>query len=66
MGFSLGVRLLSVVAALLAAIIVGMAAGVLAYLDGAKLPACILRGGASVGATMTVLVLVMAALGVLA
>ncbi|MFI0226055.1 hypothetical protein [Streptomyces lydicus] len=66
MGLSLGVRLLFIVAALLAAIIVGMTAGVLTYLGGAKLPVCILRGGASVAATMTILVLVMTGLGVLA
>ncbi|WP_079176411.1 hypothetical protein [Streptomyces sp. MUSC 14] len=66
MGFSFSVRVLVVGVALLTAVIVGMVAGMLAHLDGAKVPACIMRGGASVGATMTVLVLVMVALGVLA
>ncbi|MFC9736645.1 hypothetical protein ACFVKC_01850 [Streptomyces noursei] len=65
MQFSFGMRVLTVVAALFAAIIVGMVAGVLAYLDGAKVPACIMRGGASVGAAMSVFVVVMVALGVL-
>ncbi|MFD4786239.1 hypothetical protein ACFWN1_04010 [Streptomyces sp. NPDC058459] len=65
MEYAFGVRVLLVVTALLAAIIVGMATGLLARLGGAKLPACILCSGASVGATMTMLVLVMSALGVL-
>ncbi len=66
MRFSFSVRVLVVVVMLLAAVIVGLVAGLLAHLDGARVPACIMRGGASAGTMMTVLVVVMVALGVLA
>lgn len=65
MRLSFGVKLLLVTMAALVAVIVGMAAGILARLDGARTPACITRGGASFGVALTLLVLVLSSLGAL-
>ncbi|TJZ56956.1 hypothetical protein FCH28_05585 [Streptomyces piniterrae] len=65
MELSFGVRLLLVLAAALAAIVVGMTAGLLARLDGASAPACVTRGSAAFGISLTLMVLVLTSLGVL-
>ncbi|WP_030372872.1 hypothetical protein [Streptomyces rimosus] len=66
MGLSFGVKVLLVLAAALLAIIVAMAAGILARLDGARLAACVMRGGATFGVSLTLLILVLSSLGALA
>lgn len=63
MGLAFVIKLLLVLAAALIAIIVGMVAGALARLDGARVPVCITRGGAAFGVAMTLLVLVLGSLG---
>ncbi|TJZ57032.1 hypothetical protein FCH28_06045 [Streptomyces piniterrae] len=63
MELSFGVRLLLVLAAALVAVIVGMVAGLLARWDGARVPACIMRGSAAFGVSMTLFVLVLTSLG---
>ncbi|MFG2228064.1 hypothetical protein [Streptomyces sp. NPDC048644] len=65
MGLSFGVRLLLVLAAALAAVIIGMMTVMLAHWDGARTPACIMRGGAAFGIAMTLMVLVLTSLGAL-
>ncbi|MEX2975209.1 hypothetical protein [Streptomyces sp. C184] len=65
MGLSFSVRLLLVLAAALAAIIVGMTAGLLARWDGARVPACIARGGGAFGLSLTLMMLVLTSLGAL-
>ncbi|MEU7149748.1 hypothetical protein AB0B15_17190 [Streptomyces sp. NPDC045456] len=63
MGFSFGVRLLLVLVAVLLAVIVGLAAGVLAHMDEARLPACIARAAAACGVALTLFLLVLSSLG---
>ncbi|MEF3112396.1 hypothetical protein [Streptomyces chrestomyceticus] len=65
MRFSFGIRLLLVLMALLLAVIVGLAAGVLAHADGARLPACIARAAAACGVALTLFLLVLTSLGAL-
>ncbi|MER6502302.1 hypothetical protein ABT218_23715 [Streptomyces sp. NPDC001455] len=65
MHLSFGIRLSLVLAAALVAVIVGMTTGLLARWDGARTPACIMRGGAASGIAMTLMVLVLTSLGAL-
>ncbi|OKI00625.1 hypothetical protein A6A06_16795 [Streptomyces sp. CB02923] len=65
MGFSFGIRLLLILMAALLAVIVGLAAGVLAHLDEARPPACIVRAAAACGVALTLFLLTLCSLGLL-
>lgn len=65
MHLSFSVRVLLVLAAALASINVGLLAGILARAEGARMPSCIVRGGAACGASLTLFVLLLVSLGAL-
>ncbi|RSO33812.1 hypothetical protein DMH15_21565 [Streptomyces sp. WAC 06725] len=65
MGTSFGIRLLLVLVALLLAVIVGLAAGVLAHMDETRLPACVARAATACGVALTLFLLVLSSLGLL-
>ncbi|MCZ1009597.1 hypothetical protein [Streptomyces lydicus] len=62
MGLPFYARLLLVLTAVLAAVTVGMLAGLLARWDGARTMACIRGGSASAGAVLTLFLLVLTSL----
>ncbi|MFC4498385.1 MULTISPECIES: hypothetical protein [Streptomyces] len=62
MGLPLYVRLLLVLAAALAAIIVGMVAGLLIRWEGVRTPACIRGGSAAASVALTLFLLLLTSL----
>ncbi|ANZ19871.1 hypothetical protein ACH4YO_29750 [Streptomyces noursei] len=62
MGLPIYVRLLLVLAALLAAVIVGVTAGLLTRWEGARTPTCIRGGSAATGVALTLFLLVLTSL----
>ncbi|MBT2449178.1 hypothetical protein J7F03_19180 [Streptomyces sp. ISL-43] len=65
MGRSIEVRVLLIGLAVMLGVIVGMAAGLLAWLSGSSAPVAIRHGGVAFGGAVTLSILIMTALGLL-
>ncbi|MER5482351.1 hypothetical protein ACWGVR_02165 [Streptomyces xanthophaeus] len=65
MGRSIEVRVLLMGLAVMLGVIVGMTAGLLAWLGGSSTPVAIRHGGVGFGGTVTLAILIMTALGLL-
>lgn len=62
---SRGVKTLLITLAMLAGVIVGLLAGILSHLAGNPLPIAIRDGGSAFGVAVTLIVLIMGAVGLL-
>lgn len=65
MNTSLTVKLLVLFAAVLTAIIIGLLGAILYRLDGQQVPACMIRGTATFGVSLTLLILTLNSIGIL-
>ncbi|MFC4034188.1 hypothetical protein ACFO3J_22315 [Streptomyces polygonati] len=65
MHLSFSIRVLLVLVAMLASINVGLLAGILTRAEGARMPSCIVRGGAACGVSLTLFILILGSLGAL-